>query len=51
MRPLEARCQLSLAALHRAEERHDQARAALARALELLDGMRMKFWLTRAEIL
>jgi Tetratricopeptide repeat len=51
MRPPEARCQLGLAVLHRAEGRHDQARAALARALELFKCMRMKFWLARAETL
>ena len=48
MRPLEARCHLGLAALHRAAGRHDQARAALGRALEPLQSMGMEFWLTRA---
>ena len=41
MRPLEARCHLGLAALHRAAGRHDQARAALGRAVEPLQSMGM----------
>jgi DNA-binding SARP family transcriptional activator len=48
MRPLEARCHLGLATLHRAAGRHDQARAAMGRALEPLQSMGMEFWLTRA---
>jgi DNA-binding SARP family transcriptional activator len=48
MRPLEARCHLGLAALHRAAGRHEQARAALDRAVEPLQSMGMAFWLTRA---
>ena len=49
MRPLEARCHLGLAALHRAAGRHGQARAALGRAVEPLQSMGMDFWLTRAQ--
>src|SRR5262249_32629812 len=48
MRPLEARCQLGLALLHRATGRHGQARAAMGRASKRLRSMGMEFWLTRA---
>jgi DNA-binding SARP family transcriptional activator len=49
MRPLEARCHLGLAAVHRTARRPDQARAALERAVEPLQRMGMEFWLTRAK--
>jgi tetratricopeptide (TPR) repeat protein len=48
MRPLEARCHLGLAALHRTAGRHEQARAVLDRAVEPLQSMGMAFWITRA---
>jgi DNA-binding SARP family transcriptional activator len=51
MRPLEARCHLGLAALHRAAGRRAEARAALGRALELFKAMGMEFWLARARAL
>jgi DNA-binding SARP family transcriptional activator len=51
MRPLEARCYLGRAALHRARGQHDHARKALDRALESLRSLGMKFWLARAQAL
>jgi DNA-binding SARP family transcriptional activator len=48
MRPLEARCHLGLAALHRTAGQRDQARAARDRAVKLLQSMGMDFWLARA---
>jgi tetratricopeptide (TPR) repeat protein len=51
VRPLEARCHLGLAALHRAAGRRDQARAALGRARGPLRSMGMEFWLARARAL
>jgi DNA-binding SARP family transcriptional activator/tetratricopeptide (TPR) repeat protein len=49
MRPLEARCHLSLAALHQAEGRIDEACAARGHAIEMLRSMGMNFWLTQAQ--
>jgi DNA-binding SARP family transcriptional activator/tetratricopeptide (TPR) repeat protein len=49
MRPLEARCHLGLAALHHAEGRGGEARAARAQAIEMFRSMGMDFWLARAE--
>jgi DNA-binding SARP family transcriptional activator/tetratricopeptide (TPR) repeat protein len=51
MRPLEARCYLGLAALHRARKQHDHARSTLDRALSLLRSLGMTFWLARAQAL
>ena len=51
MRPLEARCYLGLAALHRAMKQHDHARSTLDRALSLLQSLGMTFWLARAQAL
>src|SRR5262245_2911579 len=49
MRPLEARCHLGLAALHRAAGRRTEARAAFTHARAQLRAMGMDFWLNRAE--
>jgi DNA-binding SARP family transcriptional activator/tetratricopeptide (TPR) repeat protein len=51
MRPLEARCHLGLAALHRAAGRRAQSRAALSHARAQLRAMGMEFWLIRAKSL
>ena len=49
MRPLEARCHLGLAALHRSAGRRAKAQAALGHARAQLRAMGMDFWLIRAE--
>src|SRR5262249_54605821 len=51
MRPLEARCYLGLAALHRARKQSDHASVALERAVSLLRSLGMTFWLARAQAL
>jgi hypothetical protein len=49
MRPLEARCHLGLAALHRAAGQRAEARTALTQARAQLRALGMDFWLSRAE--
>ncbi len=49
MRPLEARCHLGLAALHRATGQRAEARTALTQARAQLRALGMDFWLSRAE--
>src|SRR5262249_25082873 len=48
MQPLEARCHLGLATLHRSTGRRAEARAALSHARVQLRAMGMDFWLMRA---
>jgi DNA-binding NtrC family response regulator/tetratricopeptide (TPR) repeat protein len=49
MRPLEARCRLGLALLHRRANQPAMARMQLERAASLFRAMDMRFWLTPAE--
>jgi class 3 adenylate cyclase/tetratricopeptide (TPR) repeat protein len=49
MRPLEARCRLSLGALYRRVGRLDEARAELERSLEMLRPLGMSTWQGQAE--
>jgi predicted ATPase/class 3 adenylate cyclase/DNA-binding winged helix-turn-helix (wHTH) protein len=49
MRPLQAHCHLGLGTLHTKTGRPEQARAALATAIELYRAMEMTFWLPQAE--
>lgn len=49
LRPLLGHCHLALGALYFRMARGDQARAELARAIELFRSMGMAFWLSRAE--
>lgn len=51
MAPLQARCHLSLGALHHQAGRTAEARGALARAVEMLQRMQMRYWLPTAEAL
>jgi class 3 adenylate cyclase/tetratricopeptide (TPR) repeat protein len=50
MRPLMAHCHLGLGRLYRKIDRGEQARTALAAALDLYRTMDMTFWLPQAEI-
>ena len=49
IRPLQARCHLSLGTLAAQGDRLEQARAALSTASALFRAMEMPFWLHRAE--
>jgi tetratricopeptide (TPR) repeat protein len=49
MRPLQAHCHYSLGARYGQTGRVDQARAALATAIDLYRAMEMTFWLPQAE--
>src|SRR5262245_45250018 len=49
MRPLEARCHLGRALLHRAEGRIDEAGATQARAIAMFRSMGMDFWVSQAQ--
>jgi hypothetical protein len=49
MRPLQAHCHRGLGTLYGQTGRADQARAALATALDLYRAMDMTFWLPQAE--
>ena len=49
MRPLRAVCLLRLASVHRAAERHAEARQAVHAAADLFRAMDMSTWLARAE--
>jgi tetratricopeptide (TPR) repeat protein len=50
MRPLQAHCQRALGTLYAKAGRQEQARAALALAIELYRTMEMSFWLSQAEV-
>jgi tetratricopeptide (TPR) repeat protein len=49
MRPLQAHCHRGLGILYAKTDRQEQARAALATAIELYRAMEMTFWLPQAE--
>jgi tetratricopeptide (TPR) repeat protein len=49
MRPLQAHCHLGLGTLYATTGQQEQARAALAAAIELYRAMDMTFWLPQAE--
>jgi hypothetical protein len=49
MRPLQAHCHLGLGTLYRQTDRHDEARAELSTAVEMLHDMEMALWLPEAE--
>jgi Flp pilus assembly protein TadD len=49
MRPLVAHCHLGLGSLYARSGQREQARAALAAAIDLDRAMDIPFWLTRAE--
>jgi tetratricopeptide (TPR) repeat protein len=49
MRPLQAHCHLALGTLYSRTGQREQARAALATAIEMYRGMEMTFWLPQAE--
>jgi tetratricopeptide (TPR) repeat protein len=49
MRPLVAHCRLGLGTLYAKVDRREQARAALAAAIDLYRAMDMAFWLPQAE--
>jgi hypothetical protein len=49
MRPLQAHCQRGLGTLYARQGRRQQARAALAAAIDLYCDMEMIFWLPQAE--
>jgi hypothetical protein len=49
MRPLQAHCHLGLGTLHAQIGQAEQARAALATAIDLYHAMDMTFWLPQAE--
>jgi tetratricopeptide (TPR) repeat protein len=49
LRPMIAQCHLELGRLHARARRREEARAELARAIELFRSMGMAFWLSRAE--
>jgi len=49
MRPLQAHCHRGLGTLYAKTGRQEQARAALATAIELYRAMEMTFWLPQAE--
>jgi DNA-binding SARP family transcriptional activator len=51
MAPLQARCHLSLGALHQRAGRAEEARRELTRAVEMLAAMQMRPWLRAAEAL
>ena len=49
MRPLQAHCHHGLGRLYLQTSRDEQARAALATAIDLYRAMDMAFWLPQAE--
>jgi hypothetical protein len=49
MRPLQAHCQRGLGMLYARTGQRQQARAALAAAIDLYRDMEMTFWLPQAE--
>jgi Flp pilus assembly protein TadD len=49
MRPLQAHCHRGLGTLYAATGQREQARTALAMAIELYRGMDMTFWLPETE--
>jgi Flp pilus assembly protein TadD len=49
MRPLQAHCHLGLGTLYAKIGQQEQARAALATAIDLYRAMGMTFWLPQAE--
>jgi tetratricopeptide (TPR) repeat protein len=49
MRPLQAHCHRGLGALYARTGQQEQARAALAAAIDLYRAMEMSFWLPQAE--
>jgi Flp pilus assembly protein TadD len=49
MRPLQAHCHLGLGLLYAQTGRAEQARTALATAIDLYRAMEMTFWLPQAE--
>jgi hypothetical protein len=49
MRPLMAHCHLGLGRLYAATGQRQQARTALAAAIDLYRAMHMSFWLPQAE--
>ena len=49
MRPLQAHCHRGLGTLYARTGQRDQARTALATAIELYRGMDMTFWLPQTE--
>ena len=49
MNPLQARCHLSLGALHQRQGRLTEAHAELSQAIEMLRRMQMRYWLRIAE--
>jgi tetratricopeptide (TPR) repeat protein len=51
MAPLQARCHLSLGALHHRAGHAEQAQRELTRAVEMLGAMQMRPWLRTAEAL
>ena len=50
MRPLQAHCHCGLGTLYATVGQREQARAALATAIELYRAMNMTFWLPQAEV-
>ena len=51
MAPLEARCHLSLGALHHQAGKTAEARDELSRAVDMLSRMQMRRWLETAQVL
>jgi hypothetical protein len=51
MRPLQARCHLTLGALHQRQGELTEARTELSQAVEMLRRMQMRSWLRIAELL
>jgi hypothetical protein len=51
MAPLQARCHLSLGALHQQAGETTEARAELSRAVDVLSRMQMRRWLGTAQVL
>jgi Flp pilus assembly protein TadD len=51
MAPLEARCHLSLGAVHHQSRRTAEARSEVTRAVEMFERMQMRYWLPTAEAL
>jgi tetratricopeptide (TPR) repeat protein len=49
MRPLQAHCQRGLGTLYASQGQQEQARTALAAAVDLYRDMKMAFWLPQAE--
>ena len=49
MRPLQAHCQRGLGTLYASQGQWQQARAALAAAIDLYRDMEMTFWLPQTE--